>query len=229
MTTRTIVWYRGKDLRIADHAPLRAALSGGEVIPLFVLDPDSFAPARARARPHHMQLLLDSLRDLESALADRGSRLVVVPGSAVEVVPRLAREWKVVRVLALRRVEPFAREQDRRMREALGGKLELYEGEMLLPPGSLRTGAERPYSVFSQFAQAFRRTAVGTLGKPLPPPRTLPPVPGGIRIRGVTLPTCEQLGMDRNPALPSGGERAAKARLGRFLRVAAAAYAERRD
>jgi deoxyribodipyrimidine photolyase len=30
---RTIVWFRGKDLRIADHAPLRDAVDTGEVIP----------------------------------------------------------------------------------------------------------------------------------------------------------------------------------------------------
>ena len=35
---RTLVWIRGKDLRLCDHAPLHAALrAGGEVIPLFVL------------------------------------------------------------------------------------------------------------------------------------------------------------------------------------------------
>jgi deoxyribodipyrimidine photo-lyase len=194
-----------------------------------VLDPDSFAPARARGRPHHTQFLLDSLRALESALANRGSRLVVVAGGSAEVVPRLVREWKADRVLAHRRVEPSAREQDRRIREALGGALELYEGETLMPPGTLRTGAGRPYSVFSPFARAFRETALGTLGEPLLPPRKLPPVPGGIRVRAIALPTCERLGIVRNPGLLSGGEQAAKARLRRFLRVAAAAYAERRD
>jgi hypothetical protein len=43
MTTprrRTLVWFRGKDLRVADHGPLASALDAGEVIPLFVLDPN---------------------------------------------------------------------------------------------------------------------------------------------------------------------------------------------
>ena len=48
MSKRTIVWFRGKDLRISDHAPLRDAVAAGEVIPLFVLDPYFFAPTRAR-------------------------------------------------------------------------------------------------------------------------------------------------------------------------------------
>ena len=137
MTTRTIVWFRGKDLRISDHAPLGGALAAGEVIPLFVLDPHSFAPTRAPELPHRMQFLLDSLRALEAALAERGSRLLVVAGESAEVVPRLVREWKVDRVVAQRWVEPFARERDRRMREALGVRFTLCEGETLMPPGTL--------------------------------------------------------------------------------------------
>ena len=227
MSTRTIVWFRGKDLRISDHAPLRDAVAAGEVIPLFVLDPYFFAPTRARELPHRMQFLLDSLSALEAALAERGSRLLVVAGKSVEVVPRLVREWKADRVVAQRWVEPFARERDRRIREALGAKLELYEGETLMPPGTLRTGAGTPYSVFSQFARVFRETAM--IGKPLPPPRSLPPVPRDIRARVTVIPTCKQLGIERNPALLHGGEQAAKARLKRFLRDAAAAYPEHRN
>jgi deoxyribodipyrimidine photolyase len=34
-----------------------------------------------------MQFLLDSLRALDSSLAERGSRLIVVAGKSVEVVP----------------------------------------------------------------------------------------------------------------------------------------------
>ena len=227
MTTRTIVWFRGKDLRISDHAPLRDALAAGDVIPLFVLDPYFFAPNRARELPHRMQFLLDSLRALDSSLAERGSRLLVVAGKSVEVVPRLVRKWRADRVVAQRWVEPFARERDRRIREALGTKFELYEGETLLPPGTLRTGAGKPYSVFSQFARVFRETAM--IGKALPPPRTLPPVPSDVRARVTVVPTCEELGIDRNPSVLPGGEPAAKARLRRFLRNAAAAYPEHRD
>ena len=228
MSTRTIVWFRGKDLRISDHAPLRHALAaGGEVIPLFVLDPYFFAPARARELPSRMQFLLDSLRALETSLAERGSRLLVVAGKSVEVVPRLVREWSADRVVAQRWVEPFARERDRRLRDALGAKFELYEGETLMPPGTLRTGAGRPYSVFSQFARMFRQVAM--IGKPLAPPGHLPPVPSDVPAGVTAIPTCEQLGIERNPALLPGGEQAAAARLRRFLENAAAAYPEHRD
>jgi hypothetical protein len=36
---RTVVWFRGKDLRIGDHQALAQAAHDGETIPLFVIDP----------------------------------------------------------------------------------------------------------------------------------------------------------------------------------------------
>lgn len=46
---RTIVWFRGKDLRISDHEPLYGAAKASEVIPLFILDHYFFATESARA------------------------------------------------------------------------------------------------------------------------------------------------------------------------------------
>ncbi|MCA9587840.1 MAG: deoxyribodipyrimidine photo-lyase [Myxococcales bacterium] len=223
---RTVVWFRGKDLRISDHLPLRDAARAGEVIPLFVLDPYFFAPERARELPHRMQFLLDSLRALEHNLAHRGTRLVVVAGRSVEVVPALAARWKADKVVAHRWVEPFGRERDRRVAAALDGKLELYEGETLLPPGTLRTGAGNPYAVFSQFARAFHRAL--TPPEPSAAPKSLPPLPR-VAFDAAPIPTCEDLGITRNDAVLEGGERAGRARLDAFVRGAAARYHELRD
>src|SRR5690349_17510212 len=100
---RTLVWFRGKDLRVSDHAALTSALAeGGELVPLFVLDPYFFAPARARELPHRMQFLLESLEALRKNIAHLGSELLLVAGKSVELVPRLARELHVTRVVAQR-------------------------------------------------------------------------------------------------------------------------------
>lgn len=224
---RTIVWFRGKDLRLSDHQPLTDATRAGEAIPLFVLDPFFFAPERARRLPHRMQFLLDSLQELAARIAERGSRLIVVRGKSIEILPHLARAWKADRVVAHRWAEPFARERDRRVREALGRRFELFEGETLLAPGALRTGSGAPYSVFTPFARAFRATAV--IGRPLPAPSALPPIPPDVRAAEVPIPRCEDLGIASNPSLLPGGEAAARARLQRFLRVGIEAYPEMRN
>ena len=224
---RTIVWFRGKDLRLSDHAPLRDAAKRGDVIPIFVLDPYFFDPDRAQELPHRMQFLLHSLAELETNIAKLGSRLLVVPGRSVEVVPRLFREWNADLVVAHRWTEPFGRERDRRVHEATGGKLRLYEGETLLPPGSLRAQSGRPYSVFTRFADAFLEKA--DIDKPFAAPRSLPPLPKEVRIQTTPIPSCSELGIPMNSNIQEGSQAAATRRLREFIRHGLAGYAKRRD
>ena len=103
----------------------------------------------------------------------------------------------------------------------------LYEGATLLPPGTLRTGTGNPYSVFSQFARVFHRTAL--IRKPLLAPKFLPALPGGIVSDIGAIPSCESLAITRNPSILSGGEGAARKRLRRFVKDGVAEYSERRD
>lgn len=224
---RTIVWFRGKDLRLSDHAPLTEAARTGQVIPLFVLDPYFFAPSRAQQIPHRIQFLLEGLRELEQGLAARGSRLLVVAGKSVEVVPRLAKQWKADRIVAHRWVEPIGRERDRRVSDACRLPFQLFEGEMLLPPGSLRTKAGRAYAVFTRFARAFHNAR--SIKAPLGAPRSLRPVPVDVRAGTTSIPSCKELGIPENPRLLRGGERAGKARLRAFLKGRVLRYDQARD
>lgn len=226
---RTLVWFRGKDPRVADHEALSSAARAGEVVPLFVLDPYFFAPARAREAPHRIQFLLASLVELRDSIAKLGSRLVVVAGKSVDVVPRLARELSVDRVVAYRWTEPFGRERDRRIAEALGPiPLELLEGETLAAPGQVMTASGTPFAVFGAFARAFAKTV--EVGRPIRPPRALPPLPRLPRsLAEVPIPEPRDLGLSPNPRIVPGGEAAAKARLRKFLRGPAKRYHELRD
>jgi deoxyribodipyrimidine photo-lyase len=224
---RTLVWFRGKDLRVHDHAPLLDAIAGGEVIPLFVLDPWFFAPERAREIPHRMQFLLGSLHELSETIARLGSRLVVLEGRSVEVIPRVADAWRVDRVVAHRWVEPFGRERDRRIADALRVPLKLYEGETLLPPGTLRTSSGDPFSVFTPFKRAFLITA--QIARPLDAPAHVPPLPAGVTTTSVAIPSLESLGITPNPRVIAGGENAARARLATFVANRLAGYNRSRD
>lgn len=232
--TRSIVWFRGKDLRISDHAPLVEAAAAGEVIPLFVLDPYFFAPDRAAELPSRMQFLLDSLTALAANLEHCGSRLVVVAGRSTRCVPALAAHWQADRVFAHRWSEPFARRRDRIVEERLRAadcSMTLFEGETLRPPGTLRTGAGKPYAVFTQFARKFSATT--DVARPLPAPLSLPPLPNGLDLppglETRPIPALSDLGLRRNPAVQSGGERAARERLQRFVEEAAHAYPTQRN
>ena len=224
---RTLVWFRGKDLRVSDHEPLIKALEDGEVIPLFVFDPYFFHPLRARKLPHRMQFLLESISELADNLASLGSRLVCVSGSSVAVVPELAQRWGVTQVFAHRWTEPFGRVRDARIADALSVPFKLYEGETLHPPGTLRTGKGSPYSVFTPFSRALRSQA--RISAALPPPESITPVPEVALNDRENIPELKDLGIERNPSLQNGGEAAARHRLKLFLETHASGYASGRD
>ncbi|GAC1351061.1 MAG: deoxyribodipyrimidine photo-lyase [Polyangiales bacterium] len=224
---RTLVWFRGKDLRVSDHEPLRDAARTGEVVCLFVLDPYFFAPVRARELPHRIQFLLESLTALAANLERLGSKLILVQGKSVEVVPQLARAWRVDRVVAHRWTEPFARVRDARVAEALHVPFELWEGETIAPQGSILTAAARPFSVFTPFARAHR--AATSVAEPHRAPRTLPAVPADIKIPDTRLPTLQELGIAHNKDVLPGGERAARERLTRFCEGPGQHYTDGRN
>lgn len=231
---RTLVWFRGKELRISDHAPLYDALrNGGEIVPIFVVDPYFFAPERARELPNRMQFLVESLAEVASAIEARGSQLLFAHGKSVDLVPRLARAFAVDRVVAHRWSEPIGVERDRRIAQALadaGCRLELFEGETLAAPGQVLTGSGTAFSVFTPFARAFAKAV--TVDAPRPAPKTLPPLPpippAAKKLLGPP-PTLASIGVPRNEQIVAGGEEAARARLSRFLKVAAASYDEGRN
>ena len=222
---RTLVWFRGKDLRVTDHLPLLEAAANGEVIPLFVVDPYFFAPERAAELPHRMQFLTDSLAELSDRIAELGSRLVVVAGKSVDIVPKIAHALKVDRVVGYRWTEPVGRERDKHV-----------TGRRSAPSRSISTKARRsprqgrcspakgePFSVFGPFARAFAKAV--QIDPPKPAPRRLPPLPKlPSSVRCILVPGTKELGIVRNDGIVAGGEKAAHERLRRFLEGAAAHY-----
>ena len=224
---RTLVWFRGKDLRTSDHQPLAAALPCGDVVCAFVLDPYFFAPPRARELPHRVQFLLESIAALANDLEGRGSHLFLVAGKSVEVLPRIARAWRIERVVAQRWTEPFARVRDERVAKALDVPFDLLDGETLAPPGTIRNTEGRPFSVYSAFARAVR--AKVHVERPFVAPARLPPPPSDVRDQGARLPTLAELGIAENPRLPRGGEHRANERLARFLDSGGPRYDTLRD
>ena len=86
-TPPVLVWFR-RDLRLADHPALTAALAtGAPVIPVFVLDPETEAlGAAAKWR------LGRSLADLAARLQGRGSALTLRRGPALETLRALVAE-----------------------------------------------------------------------------------------------------------------------------------------
>src|SRR5512136_726662 len=92
---RSIVWFR-RDLRLADNAPLAAAVRQGEVIPAYVIDPVLLHSDRVG--PKRVAWLAANVRELDRSLRARGSHLIVRRGEPAAELLKLARATNATNV-----------------------------------------------------------------------------------------------------------------------------------
>jgi deoxyribodipyrimidine photo-lyase len=154
---RWLFWHR-RDLRLADNLGLAAAAAATPALTgVFVLDPGILAaPDQAPAR---VWFLLESLRELQGAWRQAGSRLVLLRGDPAQLLPRLALALGAVGVAWNRDVEPYGRERDRRVAAALqaeGRRVATGWDQLLVDPAAARTGAGEPYRVYGPFLRNWR-------------------------------------------------------------------------
>jgi deoxyribodipyrimidine photo-lyase len=224
-----IVWLR-RDLRLHDHPPLAAALAAHErVVPVFVLDAvllgGRFASAPRTA------FMLDCLRELDAALRERGSGLVIRHGAAERELPRLAEAVSADAVYWASDATPYALARDRRVRDALraaGVEAVPGPGNFVADVGRPRTRSGTPFTVFTPFLRAWHALDRRTVHRA---PRALPVLPRGLD-RGA-IPALADLhapGRDElQEPVAAAGEAAARAAFARWLASDIAAYGDRHD
>ena len=210
-----------RDLRVHDHPALDAAArSGGEVIPLFVLEPSLLARSSNRNR-----FLTECLVDLDRSLARRGGRLLVRQGDVIARAVEAARGSKVDAVHVTADVSGYAQRREQALRSALatlGVELHVHRGNAVVEPGDVAPPGKSAYSVFTPYHRAWAQVPRRTVLRP--PDRIAPPAEmgsGSILEPSTVMPDSLDL--------PPGGESAARKHLDSYLDGAASRYAEVRN
>lgn len=230
LSRRIILWFRGKDLRLHDHPCLKALTDQDEVIPIFVLDPYFFDPAKAREIPHRIQFLIQSLAELQGNIQARGSTLITLKGRSDEVIQKYVEQFKADEVWAVRWIEPFATKRDKKIANQLterGKRLRLFEGETLFTPGSIRNGSGEMFRVFTPFSKVC--WAQGPQIDIREAPARFPKLPQDVPSTSDPIPSMEDLGIVPNPEIQKGGEASAHKLLKEFTQQALSAYDGDRD
>jgi len=224
----TLVWFR-RDLRLGDNQALcEAAGRGGAVVPVFVWAPEvegAWAPGAAGRWWLHQ-----SLRALDAALRERGSRLILRQGESVACLLEAVRDTGAGAVCWSRCYGPARRDQD--VEAALveaGIEARSFPGALLSAPEGAVNKQGKPYQVFTPFWKA--QVAGIDSGEPLATPKKLKAPqrwPASLQLEELALePSVDWTGGLRGAWQP--GERGADAALDRFLDEALSDYADARD
>lgn len=87
-----LVWFK-RDLRVSDHRPLVEAAARGQVVCVYIYEPELLHSAELCGR--HLAFINESLEELSGRLEQLGGRLITRRGEAVSVLQELAKEFQV--------------------------------------------------------------------------------------------------------------------------------------
>jgi len=226
MPAPQLIWFRN-DLRLADHAAVRAAAAAGPVVALFVLDDETPAQPPEGAPPGWRQgwrrgaaqrwWLHHSLASLAKSLEARGGTLVLRRGACGEVVPAVAAEIGAAAVHTLSHYEPWALAQQAAV--AAATTLHLHDGVLLARPDSVRTGSDSRYRIFTPWWRRLLEQMPPALPQPAPAHIAFAPPPASDALaEWGLLPTAPNWATGFTVWTP--GEAGAEARLAAFVDVA---------
>ncbi len=150
---RAIVWLR-RDIRIKDHRALYEATHASKnVLPVFVIDSkivDSLSKDDRR-----ISFLQKSIDELNTNLEKQGSRLLVLHGDPVEVIPALVKKLKIQAVFTSRDYESYAKKRDsaveRKLKET-GVTLLSFKDQVIFEQREILNGSDEPYRVFTPYS-----------------------------------------------------------------------------
>jgi deoxyribodipyrimidine photo-lyase len=233
MSDLILFWHR-RDLRTSDNIGLAAARQQSQkVVGVFCLDPnilerDDVAPAR-------VTYMIGSLQSLKEQYAKAGSQLLVLHANPTKAIPALAAALNAKAVFWNWDVEPYSKERDRSVMNALKEKgIEVHNNwdQLLHAPEEICTGSKQPYTVYTPF---WRNWSSKPKAAPVEP---LTDVEGltkqeqetAQQAGAVELPTAKGLGFVwDNELVTAPGEAAAQEKLEKFCDRAIYEYQEQRN
>ncbi|MFS8809329.1 DNA photolyase family protein [Synechococcus sp. R65.1] len=205
MTSLVLLWHR-RDLRLGDNTALHgAAQRSPQVVPVFVFDPQLLQ--RADMAPARVAFLLQALQELQERYAQMGIPLLWRRGDPAVELRQLAAELGAQAVFWNEDLDPWARQQESRVRASLaeaGIPSFSYQDMLLHGPGEVLTQAGEPYSVFTPF---WRRWSSLPKPDPFPIPKSLQSVSS---LKAQPLPSLADLGFVCSQRIPAAGESVAQ-------------------
>lgn len=215
-----LFWFR-QDLRLDDNAALADHAGAETLLCVFCLP---------RPRPwcnlsgigaQRQRFLLESLGDLQQALAAQGQQLLIVDQPPAQAIPELTRQYRVSRVGVSRSPGVYEAREVREVAAQLEVPLQVHTGNTLFQATQLPFAVADCPSQYTPFRQAVKDLA----------PRTpqscpdLPPPPPGLAPAQLPAAPCQA-----HPAFAHrGGMQAGTGRLQMWLDRGLAHYRETRN
>ncbi len=153
---RSFVWFR-RDLRLTDQRALfEACQNSEEVIPLFIIDELILRDLKKDNR--QVEFIQKCLEEMDDILREKGSRLLVVRGKPLEVLPELVKRYSVQALYFNHDYESGAKLRDAQVTERmkkLGVHAQSFKDQVIFERREILGGSGDPYKVFTPYSRTW--------------------------------------------------------------------------
>lgn len=154
---KSLVWFR-RDLRDFDHAALYHALKNStQVYCVFVFDTEILNALKDNA-DRRVEFIWESVKELKTALKNKGGDLIVLHGNAREEIPALALQLGVQAVFTNHDYEPTAITRDAHVaRQLQSHQIDFhhFKDQVIFEQDEVLSQVGKPYSVFTPYKNAW--------------------------------------------------------------------------
>ena len=224
-----LVWFRN-DLRLADNPALYHASKQGELCCVFVVTQKQWQDHNDA--PAKMALLRQRLLKLSEELADKHIPLKILTADSYADTPKAILSLaKTINATSLWFNHEYPLNEKRRdhavikLLEDNKVKTHAYHGDIVHPPGTVKTQTNTIYHVFSPFARQWRKQLNEDLLRVLPSPRKQPET----GIKSDSLEKCWKTTLTYRDDLWPSSTQAINSKLNKFIANTVIQYKETRD
>jgi deoxyribodipyrimidine photo-lyase len=228
---RGLHWFRA-DLRVADNTAFDAALRiCDSLFAVYILTPKTWQ--RHDAAASKVQFILNNLASLSVRCQELGVPLLIREcdyfSDCPQIIATLCTEFKIETLFFNKQYEFDEMRRDQRVRKALiqQVKIEDFDDQLIMPPGTVLSQQDKPLQIFTPFKNTWlKHVAEHQAWLPLPAVKRTFPISHLPDSVPTTLPAFPcSISLENWPA----GEAAAQRRLERFCETQIERYQDQRD
>ena len=150
---RSIFWHR-RDLRIEDNIGLfEASKNSKNLIGVYILDPNLLDLKKTTSEAKNW-FLGESLLELQRSWEKRGTKLLILNGDPIKLIPKLAELIKAECIYWNKNIEPYEINRDKKIIDQLTTdkrKVFAFLDQLIVDPNTIKTNNEEPYKVYGPF------------------------------------------------------------------------------
>ena len=164
----SIFWFR-RDLRLEDnHGLFQALQQSDSVYPVFIFDSTILEklPSKHDRRVH---LIWDAVEEINQQLSETGKKLHFFYGNPVDIILKLASEWKVNAVFTNRDYEPNAINRDNSVQRKLADsnrEFHTFKDHVIFEMKEIMKSDGSPYVVYTPYSKAWMKSFNPKLSEP---------------------------------------------------------------